>query len=171
MGLAEICPWVPWAVCLTQGFWLCPCCPLGPSPGFPVPGLTSEGRAPLALGSHPLEVADGAGLTPGSCASHLEPGDGRPDVRPGSRLWLWGALFLQHWVQMARDVGVSMVGWEVSGDQPALPCSLAVVHVLLRTLTEPAGGTCCPRRLDSQVSQGLSCRLAAPAGLGLRASL
>lgn len=46
LGLAEICPWVPWAVCLAQGFWLCPCCPLGPSQGFPVPGLTSEGEHP-----------------------------------------------------------------------------------------------------------------------------
>ena len=43
LGPTEICPWVPRAVCPAQGFWLCPCCPLGPLQSFPVPGLTSEG--------------------------------------------------------------------------------------------------------------------------------
>ena len=80
----------------------------------------------------------------------------------------------QHQVWMARpghDAGVSVVVWEVSGDQPSLPCSLDAVHVLLRTFMEPARGTCWPRRLDIQVSQGLACRFPVPAGLDLRASL
>ena len=77
LGSAEIRPWVPRAVCPPRGFWLCPCCPLGPSQSFPVPGLTSEGYHPWPSAHICWKLLMVAGLTPGTCVSHLAPGDGR----------------------------------------------------------------------------------------------
>ena len=54
-----------------------------------------------------------AGFTPGTCVSHLEPGDGRLDARPSPVYGCGGPSPSQHQVQMARPSHDVVFPWLV----------------------------------------------------------